>query len=257
MNIDISKCFSDGLKAYGDNFRVLILISFTGSIPSFFSNLTPEESSYHALFLLLALIVELWAMGAVLFVIDRAQRGGKTGVTEAFDLALGKLPRLLGYTFLYALVLMAGFAALILPGFYLWPKYMFVQFESVFGEKGTNPFSESSRLTKGSMMTLLVTMFLLVLGMMLLTYLPEIVQKAAGISDESTPGSEIIANILGTSVFPWLIASVFLMYVSLKKTTAQDAVLPEPPAVVAAPEAEPGAEKPVVKKRRARGARKK
>lgn len=240
MNLDISKCFSDGFKFYKDNFRLLILISFTGSIPSFFANLTPEETVYQGVFLVLSLIVESWALGAVLITIDRARRGEKTGVSEAFDLALVKLPRLLGYTLLYALVLALGFAALVLPGFYFWPKYMFVQFEAVFGEKGTNPFSESSKMTKGSMMTLLITMFMVVVGMLLLTYLPELVQKAAGISDESTPASEVIANILGTTVFPWLIAAVFFMYASLKNTAAETAVLQ------AAPPAEPEPPPPMI-----------
>ncbi len=231
MAVDTGKAFSEGRRFYLDNLPLLLLITFTGSIPSFFSNVTPE-GAYKNTFLFLAVIVELWAMAAVLLVAEKKSAGGVLKVTESFDAALMKLPRFIFYSLLYALVLLAGFIAFVIPGFYLWTKYMFVQFESLFGEKGANPFTESSKLSKGSMMTLLVTMFLAVLAITLLTSLPELVMRVAGLfADETQYIAELSGNVLGTAVFPWLIVSVYFIYRQLKNHQAPAAaVLDETPA---------------------------
>lgn len=233
MPIDTAKAFSDGGKFYRENLKLFLLISFTGSIPSFFSNVTPE-GIYKGIFLFFAVIVELWAMAAVLAAVEKKGAGGNPGVTESFDAALAKLPRFIFHSVLYALVLAAGFIALIIPGFYLWPKYMFVQFESIYGEKGTNPFAESSRISKGSRMKLLITMLVAVLGISLLTGLPELVMRAVGLfADETKYIADLSGNVLGTAVFPWLIVSVYFIYKQLKNVRVLETVSVEAPVEIA------------------------
>ena len=154
--------------------------------PMIMTDAPPQDPN--PLFVVSTLVLSVAMFAAVLFMLA----SGIRTVRPDFAMTAGKFFGFLGYAILAGLLILVGFLALIIPGFYVSVKLQFAPYMYLLGER--EPLAASWRKTKGR--------FWLTLGVVLLVgIIAEVAIYAAMIP------AYIIALVAGKNVALYIVAA--------------------------------------------------
>lgn len=155
--------------------------------------------------------------GAMIFYTYRSLTGNQVTVGEAFNQANRRLLNLILVYIIFSLLIMAGFIALIIPGFYVSYRLMFSLYAAVIDNSSPmESLSSSWELTKGRWWlvcrsTLLVSFVAFVPILLIATLIS---------STGNLLVSELVINILAFLIAPLMNVYLVLLYLRLRESAA-------------------------------------
>ena len=166
--------------------------------------------------LIIGIILEIFSQIAILVAVK--DRGEGIGVGEAYKRARGKFWSYLFVSILTALVVMGGYALLIIPGVIFSFQLVFAQYVLVGeGNKGISALQKSKAYTKGHLGNIFLRLLVLGLLMGAVIYIPLLILVFA-LGMLKVPGAVIgiLPNLLVVLVMPYAAAYLYLTYESFR-----------------------------------------
>lgn len=216
----IDVLFKEAWKLFKRRFPVLLMISIiynlfvlTTNFDLYFKKepLNPEEIEYTKLFVgnLVLFIASAWSLGAyVSALLDESM-----SATEALVAGVRLWHSYLWLLFLFTLLTMLGFVALVIPGIILLVRYIFGKFVLLCeGKKGYEALRQSAKYVEGRWFSVFGRILPAWAILALFSFFPQPMNL-----------------IIGTVFYPFFMAYQYILYLSLKgeMQTDQTAVLEE------------------------------
>lgn len=155
--------------------------------------------------------------GAIIFYTYRSLTGNQVTISESFKQANKILLQLILVHIMYTLMLLTGLIVLIVPGFYITYRLIFVFYATVIDKTSAlDSISRSWELTKGRWWlvfrsTILIS-FVAILPIVLIALSIDITGKS--------PAAQLVSSVLGFLVGPLMGVYFVLLYLRLRESPA-------------------------------------
>lgn len=213
--IKIWKSIEDGFNILVQNpaifipaFLIAVLNSFTNILfsnaPQTTEELSPEILAYVVSFMIWVLVltlISIFLTGVIIRMVYDAKI--KKSFFESARIAIFKYPLLLIASIIYLFIVGFGFFALIIPGIFLFVKFLYYQYAILLDNEGIiNSLKKSWKITDGNWFST----FLIMLFFFAIFFISAILSLILGV---------FVDFITTLVVLPWLMSSLTFAYLQL------------------------------------------
>lgn len=172
----------------------------------------PELPAHFGLYAILLILISMFLTLVITKMVYDAVKNN-ISIPKAINLSAKKFIFILIASILYFLILLIGFVALIIPGIFLWIKFIFVTYFILLNnEKIINSFRKSWQITKGSWWRILGLSLMLLIPIITLS----IVVRTIALDSIQTALS---LHFLGSLLSGWMLSALTIAYIQLTTQT--------------------------------------
>jgi membrane-anchored glycerophosphoryl diester phosphodiesterase (GDPDase) len=201
----------------GPLYAPLLTINFPNLILSAINSLDNLGSAGVVFNIIYSFVAIPFLSGAMIFYTYRSLTRNQVTVGEAFHQANRRLLHLILVYLMYSVLVLAGFIALIIPGFYVSSRLIFSLYVTVIDNSSAlDSLSSSWELTKGRWWLVFRATLLIVF----VVFVPILLIVLLISSTGNLLASKLVANVLGFFTLPLMNVYFVLLYLRLRESAA-------------------------------------